>query len=491
MFLLLCACAVRAEADWGQPEEEDVVVLTPANFDSFLRQYDEVLVYFYLPNCVHCHKFDKFYPALALQYKEADPRVPFAKFNCKHHVGFCAAKGIPTYPYIKLYIREHPLIYYGSRTRNALREFVANVMERTPLKVTIDQLEVFSHQNKPVVVLIGSKSKTATHTLDLMCKYDKEAFFLTIEASPELEKHFLFENIPRPLAGRTIIFAHDRPAEICAAAASFDGLENCLFHFRHASLLELGPEFEKLVKEGPQRWAVLFTAVGNAPEVDDFDTVARDFKRKMKFVLASEDSAHPKLVAQLRELLLVDDSFTLPQVRVFDTAFMLLPSDKYRLNQPFSQNSLRQFLAAVLSKSIEPYILSESLENVAYGKIRALSGDSFKAKVLVEGQDSVILYHDDFEECAESKRLLDLLTVLAEDKKYEGVQFFAINGRKNEIGVFQSGKYPAVLLFGKKDLTRPRYRLEIADEKELRQFVDSRKTIVKDDHLKTIYGSDL
>lgn len=59
-------------ADWGYPEIDDVVILNSSNHQQFLNDFDEALVYYHLPKCKHCVEMDKFFGAMALDYKERD-----------------------------------------------------------------------------------------------------------------------------------------------------------------------------------------------------------------------------------------------------------------------------------------------------------------------------------------------------------------------------------------------------------------------------------
>ena len=115
LFFIFLNLRIKTEADWGYQEDDDVIVLTPFNHDSLIREYEEVLVYYYLPECRHCVDMDKFYSNLALEFKETDTRIPFAKFNCVRHMKFCEDKLIPIFPYVKFFIREHPIVYSGKR----------------------------------------------------------------------------------------------------------------------------------------------------------------------------------------------------------------------------------------------------------------------------------------------------------------------------------------------------------------------------------------
>lgn len=121
-------------ADWGYAEINDAVILTPGNYESFLREYEEVLVYYYLPDCKYCKVMDEFFNELALEWKERDTRIPFAKFDCSRHLDFCEDHAIPIFPYIKFYIKGHPLVYSGERTQAALDEYIEDILEKTPHK---------------------------------------------------------------------------------------------------------------------------------------------------------------------------------------------------------------------------------------------------------------------------------------------------------------------------------------------------------------------
>lgn len=63
---------VNSMADWGYSEINDTVILTPGNHDQFLWDYEEAMVYYYLPKCKYCIVINKFYDEMALEWKEKD-----------------------------------------------------------------------------------------------------------------------------------------------------------------------------------------------------------------------------------------------------------------------------------------------------------------------------------------------------------------------------------------------------------------------------------
>lgn len=65
---------------------------------------------------------------MALEWKERDERIPFAKFNCLKHVDFCEQLVIPVFPFLKFYIRGHPIPYYGKRIKHFINEFLEEIL---------------------------------------------------------------------------------------------------------------------------------------------------------------------------------------------------------------------------------------------------------------------------------------------------------------------------------------------------------------------------
>ena len=68
--LIFILSGILTMADWNYPEIKDVVILNPSNYDHFLSDYEETVIYFYLPECKYCIIMDKFYSSLALEWKE-------------------------------------------------------------------------------------------------------------------------------------------------------------------------------------------------------------------------------------------------------------------------------------------------------------------------------------------------------------------------------------------------------------------------------------
>ncbi|XP_066441101.1 protein disulfide-isomerase A4 isoform X1 [Eleutherodactylus coqui] len=101
-------------------EENGVLVLNDANFDTFMLDKDTVLVEFYAPWCGHCKQFAPEYEKIAGTLKENDPPIPVAKVDATEAPKLAEKYDIAGYPTIKIFKKGQPVDYEDSRTEEAI-----------------------------------------------------------------------------------------------------------------------------------------------------------------------------------------------------------------------------------------------------------------------------------------------------------------------------------------------------------------------------------
>ncbi|KAH0462383.1 hypothetical protein IEQ34_009958 [Dendrobium chrysotoxum] len=124
IWLATLTLALFAAASFA---EDDVVVLTEANFDKEVGQDRGALVEFYAPWCGHCKKLAPEYEKLGSSFKKAKS-VLIAKVDCDDQKSLCSKYGVQGYPTLQWFPKGslEPKKYEGPRTAEALVEFVNN-----------------------------------------------------------------------------------------------------------------------------------------------------------------------------------------------------------------------------------------------------------------------------------------------------------------------------------------------------------------------------
>jgi hypothetical protein len=173
--LLAMAAAVRPLADWGYPEHRDVVVLGRHNHDQFLKEYDMALVAYTTAWCEHCKELEVVYSEVALYFKDHHIRVPLARIDCTRNEEFCSEHLIPTYPFIKLYVRKYPISYYGPRTANGIKSFLQRILRRVPATVaSYEEIQAMrttrSRRTTALLLFLGLRNGKDYFYFDLACK---------------------------------------------------------------------------------------------------------------------------------------------------------------------------------------------------------------------------------------------------------------------------------------------------------------------------------
>lgn len=87
-----------------------------------------------------------------------------------------------------------------------------------------------------------------------------------------------------------IFFFHQKQVHLFQKTESFDNIDDFIQKILHPHLMELGPVFVKTYQGDPQSFLVLFSKTKNEEAVTLFERFGNDNKKKINFLLASEDT---------------------------------------------------------------------------------------------------------------------------------------------------------------------------------------------------------
>ncbi|XP_077480314.1 protein disulfide-isomerase A4 isoform X1 [Stigmatopora argus] len=172
-------------------EENGVLVLTDANFDTFIEDKDTVLVEFYAPWCGHCKQFAPEYEKIAQTLKENDPPIPVAKVDATEAKDVGSRFEVSGYPTIKILKRGEAVDYDGDRTEKAIVERVLQIAQpdwKSPPEATLvltkDNFD--KTVNDAEIILVEFYAPWCGHCKRLAPEYEKAAQELSQRSPPIL-----------------------------------------------------------------------------------------------------------------------------------------------------------------------------------------------------------------------------------------------------------------------------------------------------------------
>ena len=131
-ILRLLVVAALFTAGSCYPEEDDVVVLDPSNFDAFIAEKPLALVEFYAPWCGHCKALAPEWAKAAKRAKNLSPPVPLAKVDADAHKSLGEKFDVTGFPTIKWFMDGVASDYEGPREADDIIEEVAKKANYKP-----------------------------------------------------------------------------------------------------------------------------------------------------------------------------------------------------------------------------------------------------------------------------------------------------------------------------------------------------------------------
>jgi len=436
--VLALVAAVTAEI----AVEEDVLVLTTANFDEAVKDNEFMLVEFYAPWCGHCKSLAPEYAKAAGQLKADNSAIKLAKVDATVETELGTKFGVQGYPTLKFFRKGSPSEYGGGRTAPEIVTWL-NKKTGPPAKAiaTEDELKAFIESAE--VVLVGffadAESEAAKAFLDAAAAVDDTPCGIVSDAAVAATKDVkgdlvvLFKKFDE---GRNDLAVEGLSADKVKAHIS----ENSL---------PLGVEFtqetaQKIFGGDAKNHLLLFVSKASKEFekiLADYKGAAAGFKGKVLFIFVDIDNAENDRILEFFGL----KKEECPTVRLINLGEDMTKYKPDTVN--LLPDGLTAFAQAFLDGKLKPFLMSEEIpEDWDKTPVKVLVGKNFEQVALDAKKAVLVEFYAPW--CGHCKSLAPIWDELGEKyKDHESIVIAKMDATANELEQVKVHSFPTIKYF--------------------------------------------
>ena len=190
-LVLFALCLLAAQA---YQEEDDVLVLTDADIDQALGEFDGLLVEFYAPWCGHCKKLAPEYAKAAARLKAQDPPIRIAKVDATENQASGSKYGVQGYPTLKWFSKGTPKDYEGPRDENGIVNWINKRLgPSVQVMDSLAALNDYIEKSNVAAVLFAQKESEEAKVYEGVAKDSEDGFFILSTSAEALAAHKVSE----------------------------------------------------------------------------------------------------------------------------------------------------------------------------------------------------------------------------------------------------------------------------------------------------------
>jgi len=431
-----------------QIDETHVVVLTAANFSSFLAATRHVLVEFYAPWCGHCQELAPDYAAAAshLAAHHSQSHLALSKVDATEDTDLAHKYDVQGFPTILFFIDGVPKDYNGARTKDAIVEWINKKLGPGVQNITaVDQAErILTGDDKAVLAFLDSLSGAQSDELAAASRLEDSINFYQT-SSPDVAKLFHID----PEAKRPCVVLLKKEEE---KLTFFDGefKASVIADFVSANKLPLvttlTQETSPSIFGNSIKKQILLFAVANKSSkfLPIFKEAAKSFKGKLLFIFVERDNEEVGEPVANYFGITGQETTVLAYTGNEDAR-------KFFLDGEVSLDSIKDFAESFLEDKLTPFYKSEPVPESNDGDIKIVVGKNLDLIVLDESKDVLLEIYAPW--CGHCQSLEPTYNKLA--KHLRGIDSLVIakmDGTSNEHPRAKPDGYPTILFYpaGKK-----------------------------------------
>ncbi|XP_046846984.1 protein disulfide-isomerase A4-like isoform X2 [Xenia sp. Carnegie-2017] len=468
----------RADPEWKLPPEA-VLTLTKDNFTDIVNKEPLMLVEFYAPWCGHCKKLAPEYEKAAKSLKNYDPPIPLAKVDATVESDIASKYDVTGYPTLKLFRKGKPSDYKGERNEIGITDYMQRqVGPSSKLLPTKKAVMTFVKEWDDVVIMgffDNEDDKMLTDYLEANNDIrDEYRFGHTFDV--DARKAFGFnkntialiqpENFRSKYEEKYVVFKGDSSKSQNIQKFYDDNVvplvgqltnqnEEKRYKKRPLVMVFYGVDFSFEHREGTQYWRSKVVEVAN-----DY----RDFT----FVIADEED----YADRLKDFGL-DDSGEDVNVALFGEK-----DKKYKMEEEFSEDSLRDFLDSYKNNELEPVIKSQPVPKGKSGPVQVVVGSNFEEIVMDQTKDVLIELYAPW--CGHCKALEPTYKKLAQKYKDESNLVIAkMDATANDVPAeYEASGFPTIYFAPKDSKSSPEKYDGARELSDFVKFLEEKSTVL-------------
>lgn len=426
------------------PEEENVLVLSTANFEEALKQHSAILVEFYAPWCGHCKALAPEYAKAATQLKEDNSEVRLAKVDATVESKLAEQFKISGYPTLKFFRDGTPMDYTGGRTADTIVAWISKKLG--PAATTLDDKDSAQRfvDSKDIVVIgffTDLESDEAKAFTSAAATNDDVPFGIT-------SKKELFEQYK--IAGNHGIALFKKFDE---GRADFEGTYNVesIVKFIAENQLPLVVEFSqdtasKIFGGDVKKHLLLFISKSSADFAEKkavVERVAKEFKGKSLFIYVNTDIEDNERILEFFGMKKAD----IPAFRMIHLGEDMV---KYKPESAaVTEENIKSFVTGVLSGLVKPHLMTEEVPADWDAKpVKVLVGKNFHDVALDENKAVLVEFYAPW--CGHCKQLAPIWDQLGEAyKDHPDIVIAKMDATVNELEDVKVQSFPTIKYFPK------------------------------------------
>jgi protein disulfide-isomerase A1 len=441
LFVVQCAIAIVWSSAADIKEEENVLVLTDANFDDALKEHKLLMVEFYAPWCGHCKALAPEYSKAAGQLKDESSDIRLAKLDATAEEKAASKFEIEGYPTLKLFQDGKPMEYMGG---NDAKSIVAWLKKKTgppakQLKTAEDAQEFIKSADVAVVGFFEDEASDDAKAFIEVAKEKDDVLFAVTSTKD------VYNELKMKKDGVILFKKFDEGRNEYDGKMAKDDLVKFIDEKSVPLVSEFSQEMaEKLFGGDTKDFCVLMVskkAEGFKKLIDALKVPAEKFRGKVVFLYVDVDVEGNDQIAEYFGVL----KEKVPALRIIKMADDVV---KYKPeSEDFTSSAIEKFTQDYLDKKLKPFLMSQDVPT-DWDKepVKVLVGKNFDEVAKNPEKDVIVEFYAPW--CGHCKALEPIWAELG--KKYESndkIVVAKMDATANELEDVKVESFPTIQLF--------------------------------------------